>query len=156
VREFDPAAAVTRVRPMTGLIAESVGRPRFYLVLLGGFAAVAVVLAMAGLYGLMSYLVAQRTREIGIRMALGSTPERTRGLVLREGAWLVARGLAVGLLLAGWLTQLLVSQLFGVSPLDPMTWAAVTGLLLATAGRAMLIPAGRATRFDPLLAIRAE
>lgn len=156
VHRVDPGAAVSAVAPMTEVMARAMGRPRFYVALLGAFAAVALVLALAGLYGLMSYLVAQRTREIGIRMALGSTPRQTVGLVFGQGGRLVTLGLAAGLAAAAGLTRLLRGLLYGVSPLDPLTWVLVSLALVAAAALAVLLPARRATRVDPLTSIRAE
>lgn len=141
---------------MPELMARSVGGPRFYLILLSGFAGVAVVLAIAGLYGLTSYMVAQRTRELGIRTALGSTPGDTIRLVLGQGMGLTALGLAGGLAGGFAITRLLRSLLYGVSPLDPVTWLLVTGVLSAVAALAILAPARRAARVDPIIAIREE
>ncbi len=156
IHSVDPGAAVSRVRPMTEVIAASVGRPRFYLVLLGIFAGVALLLAVAGLYGVMSYVVEQRTREIGIRSALGSTRGRTLALVLRQGLLLVAGGIVIGLLGATLLTRLLRGLLYGVSPLDVVTWSLVTLALVLVAAIAVLVPARRAATVDPLVAIRVE
>ncbi|MGD8278721.1 MAG: FtsX-like permease family protein, partial [Gemmatimonadota bacterium] len=156
IHSVDPGAAVSRVRPMTDVIAASVGRPRFYLVLLGIFAGVALLLAIAGLYGVMSYVVEQRTREIGIRSALGSTRGRTLALVLRQGLLLVTGGIAIGLVGATLLTRLLRGLLYGVSPLDAVTWTVVTMALVLVAAIAVLVPAGRAATVDPLVAIRVE
>ncbi|MEZ4455125.1 MAG: ADOP family duplicated permease [Gemmatimonadales bacterium] len=156
IRTVDPTAAVSLARPMRSVIEASVGRPRFFAALLGAFAGVAVLLTVAGLYGLMSYLVAQRTREIGIRMALGSTPARTRNLVLLQGGRMVGAGLLVGMVAAFWISRLLVGLLYGVSPLDPLTWLGAVGLVLLTALGALLLPARRATRVDPQRAIRSE
>lgn len=156
LRSVDPQVAITRERPMAQVIAESVGRPRFFLSLLGVFAAVAVVLALAGVYGVMSYAVAQRTREFGIRAALGSGVTATVALVTREGGRLVAIGLALGLAFSAASTRLMQSLLFGVSPLDPSTWVVAT-LLLAVAGiGAALIPAARSARIDPIVAMRTD
>ena len=141
---------------MTDVIARSVGRPRFYLTLLGVFAGVAVVLAVAGIYGVLSYAVAQRTREFGIRSALGSTPRTTIALVTREGLALIGIGIVLGLTGGAALTRFLDAMLYGVSPLDPATWAITTLILVAIGLLATLLPAARATRADPLLAIRAE
>jgi predicted permease len=156
VRAVDPGAAVTDVRPMTDVMAESVGRPRFYLALLGAFAAIAAVLAVAGLYGVTSYVVAQRTREFGIRSALGSDVRRTTALVARQGAALIALGLLLGGA-GGWAaTRLLGSLLYGVSPLDPTAWLPAT-LLLAVGGLvAALVPAARAARVSPVVAMQVE
>ena len=156
IRSVDPGAAVTNLMPMSEVAAKSLGRPRFYLTLLGAFAAVAVVLAIAGIYGVMSYVVAQRTRELGIRMALGSTATQTVRFVARQGMWLVAFGIAAGFVGAAFATRLLVSLLYGVSAFDPGTWA-LAALLLAAAGlAATLVPSFRATRVDPAITIRAE
>jgi predicted lysophospholipase L1 biosynthesis ABC-type transport system permease subunit len=156
LRSVDPAAAINRVRPMRELVAGSVGQPRFYLILLGSFAGVALLLSMAGLYGLTSYAVATRTREIGIRTALGATPGATVGLMLREGLILVGAGLVLGGILAALVTRLLSGLLYGISPLDPLAWATVAATLAAVALLATLIPARRAARVDPLVAIRTE
>ncbi len=156
VRRIDPAAAITRVNTMNDVIALSVGRPRFYLTLLATFAVVAVLLAVAGLYGVMSYAVAQRTRELGIRNALGSSGSRILRLVARQGMTLVAGGVILGLVGAAALTRLLSGLLYGVSPLDPVTWIAACVLLIAAGLIATIIPSIRATRVDPLTAMRRE
>jgi putative ABC transport system permease protein len=156
VRGVDLAGAVTPVRPMGDVMAESVGRPRFYLVLLGTFGGVALLLAVAGIYGVLSYAVAQRTREFGIRTALGSTPAATLGLVARQAMTLVAAGIAIGLAGSLAVTKLLTSLLYGVSPLDPPAWASATVTLVAAGLIAALLPAWRATRADPVVALRSE
>ena len=156
IHSVDPAAAVSRVRPLTEVIAASVARPRFYLTLLGIFAGVALVLAVAGLYGVMSYAVEQRTREIGIRSALGSTRGGLLVLVLRQGLRLTAGGVGIGLLGGLALTRLLGGLLYGVSPLDATTWVLVTLALLAVAAAAVLVPGRRAAAVDPMVAIRVE
>jgi predicted permease len=156
IRTVEPGAAVTDVRPMTEVIAESVGRPRFYLTLLGVFAAIAAVLAVAGLYGVMSYAVAQRTREFGIRSALGSDVRRTVAHVTGEGARLIALGVLIGLAGGYATTRLLESLLYGVSPLDPRAWALATLLLASVGLLAAVLPAARAARVDPVVAMQAE
>jgi putative ABC transport system permease protein len=156
VRSADPGAAITAVRPMTEVMAESVGRPRFYLALLGTFGAVALALAVAGIYGVLSYAVAQRTREFGIRSALGSTARDILSLVTREAMVLVAIGIALGLAGSLAATQLLVSLLYGVSPLDAPAWISATVTLALAGPVAALLPAWRATRADPVVALRAE
>ena len=124
--------------------------------LLSVFAIVALVLAVSGIYGVLSYAVAQRTREFGIRSALGSTPTTTLALVTREGLRLIGIGVALGLAGGFAATRLLTAMLFGVSPLDRYTWTATTVTLVVVGMLATLLPALRATRADPLLAIRSE
>jgi predicted permease len=156
VRSIDPTAAVSGVRAMPDVIATSLGRPRFYFSLLGTFAAVAMVLAVAGLYGTLSYVVAQRTREIGIRSALGSSRGGLVRLITLEGARLVVAGVVLGFAGGAAITRLMTFMLYGVSPLDAGTWA-VAGLILVVAAlAATLVPALRAARVDPLIAIRVE
>ncbi len=156
IRRVDPQAAVTDVRPMTAIMAESIGQPRFYLTLLTTFAAVAGVLALAGLYGVMSYVVAQGTREIGIRTALGSGTGAILGMVTAQGMRMVGIGLTIGLVASIATTRLLTGLLYGVSPLDPVSWIAAAALLVSAALLAALIPAFRATRVDPVTAMRVE
>ncbi|MGH7619957.1 MAG: FtsX-like permease family protein, partial [Gemmatimonadaceae bacterium] len=156
IRSVDPSAAVADVRRMPDVIAGSLGRPRFYFSLLGTFAAIAIVLAMAGLYGVLSYAVAQRTREIGIRAALGSPRRSIMRLITADGLTLVATGIVAGLVAAAGVTRLMLFMLYGVSPLDPLAWAAAVALLVVAGGAASIIPARRAARVDPLIAIRVE
>jgi len=115
-----------------------------------------LVLAVSGIYGVLSYAVAQRTREFGIRSALGSTPGTTLRLVTREGLRLIGLGVAIGLIGSIAVTRLLSAMLYGVSPLDRATWAVTTVVLVTIALLATLIPAFRAARADPLLAIRSD
>jgi len=156
VRGVDPEGAVTAVRPMTEVMSESLGRPRFYLALLGTFGAVALALAVAGIYGVLSYAVAQRTREFGIRAALGSTTADILRLVTRQAMRLLAIGIGIGLAASLAATKLLVSLLYGVSPLDASAWLAATVTLGLAGFVAALLPAWRATRADPVVALRAE
>jgi putative ABC transport system permease protein len=156
VRRVDPAAAVAQVSPMPEVIAQALGRPRFYFSLLGTFAAVAMALAVAGLYGVLSYAVAQRTRELGIRTALGSTSGGLVSLVARNGLALVGGGLALGMLGGAAVTRLMAFMLYGVSPLDPVAWALAALLMVLAGVVASLVPALRATRVDPTIAMRAE
>jgi putative ABC transport system permease protein len=156
IREADPVAAVSDLGPMTDVIGKSVGAPRFYLVLLGSFALVALVLAVAGLYGVMSYSVAQRTRELGIRTALGSPTGSTIRMVTVEGMQLVGIGVAAGILGGALATRLLQSLLYGVSPADGATWVLATGGLVTAGLLASFIPAFRATRVDPVIAIKVD
>jgi hypothetical protein len=156
VRGIDPTAAVSNVRTMPEVIAKSLGRPRFYFSLLGTFAGVAMVLAIAGLYGMLSYTVAQRTREIGIRSALGSSQQGLIRLITFEGLKLVAIGLVFGFVGGAAITRLMSFMLYGVSPLDAVTWGGAALILAAAAFVATLIPAYRASRVDPLIAIRTD
>ena len=141
---------------MDASVAENVAAPRFRTLLLAIFAAVAVCLAMAGVYGVMAYLVSQRSNEIGLRMALGASPADVSRLVLREGTLLTGTGLVLGLAGAFAATRLLTSVLFEVKPGDPMTYAAVSVLLAVVALAASCIPAYRASKVDPIVALRQE
>ena len=156
VRTVDAAAAVSNVATMETVIARSLGSPRFYFMLLGTFAAIAMALALTGLYGVLSYTVAQRTREIGIRSALGSTRGGIVGLVTRQALSLVAAGVFLGLVGGLMVTRLMESMLYGISPLDVSTWMRAALLMTVAAIAAALIPARRASKVDPLIALRAE
>jgi len=152
----DKDQPVASVRPLAALVAESMARPRFSMFLFGVFSGVALLLSAIGIYGVMAYSVTQRTGEIGIRMALGAQRGDVLQLILSQAARLVGLGLAGGLIGAFFLTRLLASQLFGVSAHDPFTFAGIAVLLAGVAAFACLIPARRATKVDPLVALRAE
>jgi putative ABC transport system permease protein len=156
VREFDSRAAVDNVATMSQLVSNSIARPRLYAVLLGVFATVAVLLAAIGIYGVMAYSVARRTREIGIRLALGAARTDVIRLVAGQSFALTAIGIAIGLVGAAALTRYLGGLLFGLTPLDPLTFVAVAATFAVIAMFAALIPATRATRVDPLIALRYE
>jgi putative ABC transport system permease protein len=156
VASRDREVAVYDVKTMDQFLATSVASPRFQAVLLALFAIVGLMLTAVGLYGVLAYGVAQRTREFGIRLALGAPPGDVRRLVMRGGLTLVAAGLVLGILAAAFATDLLASALYGVNRLDPATFAAVAALLLAVAMLASYLPARRATRVDPIRALRAE
>ncbi|HEX5830364.1 MAG TPA: FtsX-like permease family protein, partial [Gemmatimonadaceae bacterium] len=156
VRALDPTLPVAEIRTMEDRVRESVAQPRVSVALLGGFSAVALLLAAVGIYGVMAYAVAQRTREIGIRVALGARPTDVRRLVVRQGMTPALLGVAVGLAGAFAVTRLMASLLFDVSATDPLTFAAVSAFLLSVALVASWLPARRATRVDPLLAMRSE
>jgi putative ABC transport system permease protein len=156
VRRVDPTAAVSQVASMSDVIGRSLGRPRFYFSLLGAFAGIAIVLAVAGLYGVLSYAVAQRTREIGIRAALGSSRSALVRLFAMEGFRLVAIGVTLGLAGGAAVTRLMEFMLYGISPLDATTWALAAFLMIGAAMIAAIIPARRAARVDPLVAIQNE
>ncbi|HTI64145.1 MAG TPA: ABC transporter permease [Gemmatimonadaceae bacterium] len=156
IRAADPTAAVSDIAAMPDVITHSLGKTRFYLLMLGAFAAVALVLTIAGLYGVLSYAVAQRTREMGIRVALGSTQRRLVALVTREGVVLVVTGVIMGLAASFALTRVMASLLYGVSPLDPLTWTLGALSLFVPTVLATVVPALRASRADPIVAMRAE
>ena len=156
VRGIDPTAAVASVQAMDDVITASLGRPRFYLSLLGTFAAIALILAVAGLYGVLSYAVAQRTREIGIRAALGSTPSALTRLFAIEGLRLVIIGVVAGMIGGIVVTRLMESMLYGVSPLDSRVWLFAALAMIGAAMLAAFIPARRAARVDPIVAIQVE
>jgi predicted permease len=154
VAELDPALPVAEVRTLEQNVERSMAQPRFLALLLGVFAGVALLLAAVGTYGLMAHSVAQRNREIGIRMAMGAEPASVRGLVLRQGAGLAAVGLGIGVVGALSLTRFLSTQLYEVRATDPGTFVAVPLFLGAVALVACWIPARRATRVDPVEALR--
>lgn len=152
----DPELAVAKVEPLRQVLTESVAEPRFRTLLLVAFAGMAVVLAAVGIYGLISYSVAQRTREIGIRMALGAQARQVMMPVLTQGLALALAGIAIGLLGSIAAARLLSKFLFGIHPSDPLTYGLVSALLLCVALLASFIPSRRALRVDPLTALRAE
>jgi putative ABC transport system permease protein len=156
VRQVDPEQAVSQIQTLESLLRGSAARSRFVLTLLALFAALALLLAAVGLYGVMSWSVGERTHEIGIRMALGARREEVLGMVVRQGAGLILAGVGSGLLLAGMLARLISRLLFTVSPTDPAIFAAVPLVLAAVALVATWLPAQRATRVDPLVALQAE
>jgi putative ABC transport system permease protein len=156
VLAVDAEQPVANVRTMEQVISASVAQPRFTATLLLVFAGVALVLASIGIYGVMSYSVTERTKEFGILMAVGAQPRDVLRMVLGQGLKLAAVGVAVGLLATVPLTRVLVSQLYGMSAADPLTFAGVSLLLLAVALLACYVPAVRATRVDPIIALRHE
>jgi putative ABC transport system permease protein len=156
VHDLDPALPLRDLEPVTEAIAREVAPTRFYMLTLASFAALAVVLAAVGLYGVVAYLVSRRTREIGIRMALGARREQVVGLVLRQGVRPAVLGLIVGLALSLAFGRVAESLLFQVSPRDPLIITAVTLLLAAVSTIAVFLPARRASRVDPVTALRAE
>lgn len=156
LQEIDKELPLYDVRSMEELVSRSVSEPRFNMLLLAVFAGLALALASIGIYGVMAYSVAERTREIGIRMAMGAQAEDVVKLVLRQGTGLILVGLALGLAAAFALTRVISSFLFGVSATDPLTFVGIAVLLGAVALMACYIPARRATKVDPIVALRYE
>jgi predicted permease len=154
VRGLDPNLPIVKLQTMDDVFGDAVSRPMFLTTLLGLFAAVALALAAVGTYGILSYLVSERTQEIGIRMALGADRGEVMRHFLGRGLRLAATGLVIGLAAAMLLTSLMRALLFNVSPTDPLTLGIVTGVMAVVAGGACLIPAWRATRVDPLVVLR--
>jgi putative ABC transport system permease protein len=153
---IDPDQPVWKMRSMASLVRRDFAAPQFTMALTLAFALIALLLAAVGVYGTMSYAVVQRTREVGIRMALGARREEVVRLVLRRGLGVIAIALAVGLAAALGLAPLLRRQLFGVVPLDPVTFLAVPLVLTGVALVACYVPARRAARVDPVVALRVE
>jgi predicted permease len=156
VRELDPELPVARVATLDEVVARSISEPRFYMVLLGAFAAMAVFLAALGIFGVLSYSVVQRSREIGIRVALGAHPRDVLRMVLGHAASLALVGVLAGLVGAVALSRAIGSLLFELSPTDPLTLGSMAVLLASVALLASYLPARRATRLDPLIALRSE
>ena len=156
IESVDPTQAIFNVRPLETILLDSIAERRFNLVLLLSFALVAVLTAAAGIYGIMSYFVSQRTSEIGIRMALGASRQDVLRLILGHGMTLTISGVVIGLLIALIATRVMVSLLFGVSAIDPMTFAGVALFLTFVALLACYIPTQRAIKIDPLTAIREQ
>jgi ABC-type lipoprotein release transport system permease subunit len=156
VREMDPALPIVQMRTFEDVIGASVTRQRFLSLLLSIFAVVALALAAIGTYGVLSYMVTEREREIGIRMALGAGRGQVLNLVLGQGLGIAAVGILLGIGGAFALSRLTSSLLYGVSPSDPLTYGAVAVVIALVATAACVVPSRRATRVDPLEAIRAE
>jgi putative ABC transport system permease protein len=156
VREADASVPVVRLREMDAVFAESIRRPRLLAQLLGMFAGLALLLAAIGTYGVLSYMVTERRREIGVRIALGANQGRVLGDVLKQGLALTAAGLAGGLAGALALDRVMTAMLFGVEASDPATLGAVMATILGVAGFACVVPAWRASRVDPIVVLREE
>jgi putative ABC transport system permease protein len=152
----DKDQPVANIDSMEHIVAGAVARQRFSMLLLAVFAGLALVLAAVGIYGVMSYSVAQQTREIGIRMALGAQRGDVLKMTVKQGLKLVAVGLACGLVIAFILTRVMATLLFGISATDPFTFLSISLVLLAVALLASYIPALRATKVDPMIALRAQ
>jgi predicted permease len=156
VRDADPSVPIVRLRDMNGVFAESIRRPRLLAQLLGGFAGLALLLAAIGTYGVLSFMVAERRREIGIRMALGADRRRVLVQVMKQGLVLTAIGVVAGLAGAFALNRLIASLLFGVRSTDPATLVAVVATITLVATVACWVPAWRASRLDPHIVLKDE
>jgi putative ABC transport system permease protein len=156
VRAIDPEQPVFEVATMDQLLSGMVAQRRFSMTLLGIFAGVALALGIVGVYGVTSFLVAQRTREVGVRIALGAEPRQLVRMVVRQGMTVAVAGIALGLAGALAMTRVMERLLYGVSPSDVVTLAGVTAVLALATLAANWLPARRAARVDPLVALRAE
>ena len=156
MREIDPNLPVYSTRTLERQVAQSLSRERLVSAMTATFGTLATLLAVVGLYGVMSYTVSRRTREIGVRVAFGASAGNIRWLVIREVLVIAATGVALGLPAAWWLARYVSTQLYGVEPTDPITFVGATVLLTAVAGLAGLIPSSRAAKLDPTAALRAE
>jgi hypothetical protein len=156
IRSVDPDQGVGEIQTMEQIVSDSIARPRAQTLLFGVFGALALALACVGIYGVLAYAVTHRTREIGVRLALGATPAAAFGLILRDGLRLTASGLIVGLGAAVVLTRFMQGLLYDVAALDPTVFASVTILLTLVATAACALPAARATRVDPAIVLRDE
>ena len=153
---MDAEAPLYNVAMLERILSNSVTLPRIYAVLLGLFAALAITLAAVGIYGVMAYAVVQRTREIGIRMALGAQPAAVQRMLVGQGAAITGSGIGCGLVLAVWTSRWLRALLFGVTVSDRATFVATSAIFALVAVAACYIPARRVTRVDPSVALRAE
>jgi putative ABC transport system permease protein len=153
IRALSPDQPISDLKTMTRVVADNVSQPRFYTLLLTIFAAIAMLLAATGLYGVLSYSVTQRAREIGVRIALGASRQAIFGLVLREAMVMVGVGIVLGLGGSVALTRLMAAQLFQTTPTDPATFAVVSLLMLAVAAAAVYVPARRAVQVEPIIAL---
>jgi len=156
VHEIDPTMALADIQTMRERTGEAASRRRFQTVLLAAFAAIAVFLALVGVYGLLSYSVRQRTAEIGLRMALGAGPGALVAMVVRQGLMVTGVGLGIGLLAAAMMARLIASMLYSVHAFDAVTFLAVPVFMLAAAAIACFVPAWKAARIDPMRALREQ
>jgi putative ABC transport system permease protein len=156
IREVDPDQPVSNVATMAQLLGEEASQRRMGMIMLASFAALALLLASLGIYGVLAYFVTQHTNEIGVRLALGASTRNILFLVLRKGMWLTLLGVIIGVAAALGLTRLMSSLLFGVKAVDPLTFVTVPLLLAGVALLACYLPARRATKVDPLVALRYE
>jgi len=156
IQAVDHDLPVFNVRTMNEVIGASLAARRFSAELVGAFAAVALLLASVGIYGLLAFLVGQRSHEIGVRMALGATPSTIGRMIVSRGAGLAGIGMGIGLILSGIMAPLMSSVLYGVGPLDPEVFVAVPVILMVVVLLASYVPAWRAARVSPIVALRRE
>jgi ABC-type antimicrobial peptide transport system permease subunit len=156
MRELDPDVPVDRLRPMTAYTSAALAETRLSLLLMSLFGAAALMLSCVGIYGVFSYVVGQRSREIGIRMALGQEPDQIRNLVMREAVRLITVGTLIGIAVASVLTKSAAALLFQVRPWDPYTFSAMAALLIVVALAGCWVPARRATAVNPLVALKLD
>jgi ABC-type antimicrobial peptide transport system permease subunit len=155
-RQLDPSTPIDNVAMLEEIVSNAMAQPRLYAALLGLFAAVAATLAAIGIYGVLGFIVTRRTREIGIRVALGARRGQVVRLIMTQTAWLIAVGVIAGVVVAAGLSRYLEGLLFGVTPLDPSTFIGVVTMFIVVAALASFVPARRATRIDPQIALRTE
>ena len=151
---IDPAVPVSEVRTMSRVVAEALAEPRLLMTLLVLFAGVGLALGIVGIYGVAAHSVGRRTREIGLRIALGANPREVMAMVVRQGLTSAALGVALGLAAALVLARSMSALVYGVSPTDPATFAGLSALVLAAAAAASYVPARRAARIDPAVSLR--
>lgn len=156
LNDLDPTVPVSSVRSMEDVLAAAQSRPRFLTLLLTIFSGVALALALVGIYGVLSYLVERRSKEFGLRLALGAPRQHVLGLVLKQGAVLASVGVGCGLVVAVAFTRVMSSMLYGVRAIDPVTFIVMPLALASVALLASYIPARRATKVDPMVALRYE
>ena len=156
IRAVDPDQPVSNIATMEERLTQETGSRRLGMILLCGYAGLALLLASLGIYGVLSYLVVQTTPEIGVRLALGALPRDILAMMLKKGAKLIATGVAIGAITAFALTRLMASLLFGVSATDPLIFIGISLLLTGVALAACFVPARRATKVDPIVALRYE
>jgi putative ABC transport system permease protein len=156
IRTVDPDLPIASVSTLETIVDDAMAQPRFSMLIVGGFGALAMVLACVGLYGAVSYSVTSRTQEIGVRLALGAPRRRVFALVLSQCVRITSLGVAIGIALALVVLKAMTGFLYGIEATDPATFASLSVLLLAVAMLACYVPARRATRVDPIVAMRAE
>ncbi len=156
IRTLDASLPVADVRTMADVVGATLSTPRFTGILLGTFACLALILSAIGIYGVLSYVVSRRTREIGIRVAIGAQRSQVIALVLRSGLSLALVGVVIGVAAAAWASQLMRGLLHDVRPMDPITFIAVAALLSGVAVLASFVPAWRASRVDPVVVLKGE